>query len=124
MKVVAFVPAKGSSERIENKNAKLLDGRPLVVHMLDTLLKCQRIDEVYLDTESDDIAALARVVDNNSESRRLFCRGDYAEKDTSPSTTGSRHSAAPDATIPQAQAATAGVPLPARRPSGLGERAR
>lgn len=60
MKVVAFVPAKGSSERIENKNAKLLDGRPLVVHTLEALLKCQRIDEVYLDTESDDIARLAR----------------------------------------------------------------
>jgi hypothetical protein len=58
--VVAFVPAKGSSERIENKNAKLLDGRPLVVHTLDRLLKCQNVDEVYLDTESDEIARLAR----------------------------------------------------------------
>jgi regulator of RNase E activity RraA/molybdopterin-guanine dinucleotide biosynthesis protein A len=57
---VAFVPAKGSSERIENKNAKLLDGRPLVVHMLDKLLKCQNVDEVYLDTESNEIAKLAR----------------------------------------------------------------
>ena len=37
MKVVAFVPAKGSSERVENKNAKLLDGRPLVVHTLEKL---------------------------------------------------------------------------------------
>ena len=59
-KVVAFVPAKGSSERIENKNAKLLDGRPLVVHTLDKLLKCRNVDEVYLDTESDDIARLAK----------------------------------------------------------------
>jgi regulator of RNase E activity RraA/CMP-N-acetylneuraminic acid synthetase len=60
MRVVAFVPAKGSSERVENKNAKLLDGRPLVVHTLERLLKCQHVDEVYLDTESDDIAGLAR----------------------------------------------------------------
>jgi len=59
-KVVAFVPAKGSSERIENKNARLLDGRPLVVHTLDRLLKCRIVDEVYLDTESDEIAALAK----------------------------------------------------------------
>jgi len=58
--VVAFVPAKGSSERIENKNAKLLDGRPLVVHTLDRLLKCQNVNEVYLDTESDEIAKLAK----------------------------------------------------------------
>ena len=60
LKVVAFVPAKGSSERVDNKNAKLLDGRPLVVHTLDRLLKCRRVDEVYLDTESEDIAQLAR----------------------------------------------------------------
>jgi regulator of RNase E activity RraA/CMP-N-acetylneuraminic acid synthetase len=59
-KVVAFVPAKGSSERIENKNAKLLDGRPLLIHTLEKLLKCRTVDEVYLDTESDDIANLAR----------------------------------------------------------------
>ena len=59
-KVVAFVPAKGSSERIENKNARLLDGRPLLVHTLDRLLKCRNVDEVHLDTESDEIAALAK----------------------------------------------------------------
>lgn len=60
MKVVAFVPAKGSSERVENKNARLLDGRPLVVRTLERLLQCRSIDEVYLDTESHDIARLAR----------------------------------------------------------------
>jgi len=60
MRVVAFVPAKGSSDRVQNKNARLLDGKPLVVHMLEKLVACQLIDEVYLDTESDDIARLAR----------------------------------------------------------------
>lgn len=71
-KVVAFVPAKGSSERIENKNAKLLDGRPLVVHTLDKLLKCRNVDEVYLDTESDDIAKLARHLPVNIMKRNRF----------------------------------------------------
>jgi regulator of RNase E activity RraA/CMP-N-acetylneuraminic acid synthetase len=60
MKVVAIVPAKGSSERVDNKNARLLDGRPLVVHTLEKLLRCRLVDEVYLDTESEAIAALAR----------------------------------------------------------------
>lgn len=59
MKVVAIVPAKGSSDRVENKNARLLDGKPLVVHTLEKLLRCRTVDEVYLDTESDDLAALA-----------------------------------------------------------------
>lgn len=59
MKVAAFVPAKGTSDRIENKNVKLLDGKPLFLHTVDKLLSCPFIDEVVLDTESDDIIALA-----------------------------------------------------------------
>lgn len=59
MKVVAFLPAKGSSERIENKNIKLLDGKPLFLHTLEKLVKCDFIDEVYLDSESDEIFKLA-----------------------------------------------------------------
>lgn len=59
MKIVAFLPAKGSSDRIENKNCKLLDGKPLFLHTLDKLLTCDFIDEVYLDTESDEIIEMA-----------------------------------------------------------------
>lgn len=63
MKVVAFLPAKGSSERIENKNTKLLDGKPLFFHTLEKLVKCDFIDEVYLDSESDEIFEMASEVD-------------------------------------------------------------
>ena len=63
MKVVAFLPAKGSSERIENKNTRLLDGKPLFLHTLEKLVKCDFIDEVYLDSESDEIFELASEVE-------------------------------------------------------------
>jgi len=59
-KVVAFVPAKGTSSRIPNKNIKVLGEKPLFLHILDTLLNCHTIDEVYLDTESDEIFKLAK----------------------------------------------------------------
>lgn len=55
MKVVAFLPAKGTSERIESKNMKLLNGKPLFLHTLEKLVSCDFIDEVYLDSESDEI---------------------------------------------------------------------
>lgn len=55
MKVVAFLPAKGNSERIESKNLKLLDGKPLFLHTLEKLVQCDFIDEVYLDSDSDII---------------------------------------------------------------------
>lgn len=59
MKTVAFVPAKGHSERIKNKNLAIIDGEHLFRRKLLQLLECSEIDEVYLDTESDEIAALA-----------------------------------------------------------------
>lgn len=59
MKVVAFVPAKGSSSRIKSKNVKLLDGKPLFLHTLEKLCGCEFIDEVYLDTESEEVISLA-----------------------------------------------------------------
>lgn len=63
MKVVAFLPAKGSSERIENKNIKILDGKPLFLRQLEKLCELKFIDEVYLDTESDEIIELASHID-------------------------------------------------------------
>ena len=55
MRVVAFLPVKGTSERIKNKNTSLLDGKPLFLHTLEKLMKCDFIDEVFLDTEMDAI---------------------------------------------------------------------
>lgn len=62
-KVIAFLPVKGSSERIKNKNIQLLDGKPLFLHTLEKLLSCDFIDEVYLDSESDKIFDLASELD-------------------------------------------------------------
>ena len=59
-KIVAFVPAKGSSERIVNKNLSLLDGEHLFKVKLRQLLECHLIDDVFLDTDSDEIAELAK----------------------------------------------------------------
>ncbi|MBM3074594.1 cytidylyltransferase domain-containing protein [Lelliottia sp. RWM.1] len=84
MKIVAFLPAKGSSSRVENKNVKLLDGKPLFLHTLEKLLACDFIDEVYLDTESDYIIDLASytnakimkrdisLADNKTDGNKLF----------------------------------------------------
>lgn len=54
MKVVAFVPAKGSSSRLANKNNLPIFNEPLYIHALKKLLQSHLIDEVYLDTESEE----------------------------------------------------------------------
>ena len=55
MKVYAFVPAKGTSERIENKNMRFLEGKRLYIRALETLLRCKEIDKVFLDSESEEM---------------------------------------------------------------------
>jgi regulator of RNase E activity RraA/CMP-N-acetylneuraminic acid synthetase len=53
MKVVAVVPAKGTSERVENKNFRVVGGEYLFKRKLRQLLECETVDEVWLDTDSD-----------------------------------------------------------------------
>mgnify|MGYP000250280546 CR=1 FL=1 len=84
MKIVAILPAKGSSSRIESKNLKLLDGQPLFLHSLTRLVESGIFDDVYLDTECEEIIELASVVDckvlkrdpllasNKTDGNRLF----------------------------------------------------
>jgi len=60
VKVVAFLPVKGTSERIQNKNVSLLNGKPLYIHTLEKLMQCSFVDEVYLDTEKDEIYEMAQ----------------------------------------------------------------
>lgn len=63
MKVVAFLPAKGSSSRIHNKNTRLLDGKPLFLYTLEKLERCDFIDEIYLDSESEEIFDMVDYID-------------------------------------------------------------
>ena len=56
MKIVAVVPIKLNSERLENKNIMPFDnGKPLCSYILETLLKVSEIDEVYVYCSNDDI---------------------------------------------------------------------
>lgn len=53
MKVSLVIPAKGISERLENKNLYRVNGKTLVRLACEKALKCKNVHEVYLDTESD-----------------------------------------------------------------------
>lgn len=59
MKIVAFIPAKGESERVPGKNRAVLDGEHLFKRKLRQALDCPLIDEVCLDSEDEALAALA-----------------------------------------------------------------
>lgn len=51
-RIVAFVPMRHSSERVKGKNYRVLGDKPLFHHIVETLLACEEIDEVVIDTDS------------------------------------------------------------------------
>jgi len=61
-KIVAFVPAKGSSSRVPNKNTRIFNGEPFFLFTVRKLLKCEFIDEVYVDSEDEAILNRAALV--------------------------------------------------------------
>jgi CMP-N-acetylneuraminic acid synthetase len=60
MSVVGLIPMKGHSERVPGKNLRMIAGRPLFHWVTETLLTAQSIDEVIVDTDSDEIEAAVR----------------------------------------------------------------
>jgi len=57
MKINLVIPAKGKSNRIENKNLHEIGGKSLIYHTCKKALECRNVNKVYLDTESPDIIA-------------------------------------------------------------------
>ncbi len=54
-KVVAIVPMRHSSERVKGKNYRDFAGKPLFHRVIDSLLACEDIDRVVIDTDSPTI---------------------------------------------------------------------
>jgi N-acylneuraminate cytidylyltransferase len=58
--LTAFIPARGGSKGIPNKNIKEFAGKPLIVHSIEYALNCSQIDEVVVSTDDDKIIKIAR----------------------------------------------------------------
>jgi N-acylneuraminate cytidylyltransferase len=57
--IIALVPMKGHSERVPDKNIRLLAGKPLFFFIIENLLKTSKISNVIINTDSERIAELA-----------------------------------------------------------------
>ena len=52
MKIVAMIPARSGSKRLVNKNIMKLCGRPLIAYSIESALRCERISEVFLNSDN------------------------------------------------------------------------
>lgn len=81
MKYVVLIPARGGSKRFPGKNLYPLCGRPLLAH---SILYSQRLlpdAEVYVSTDSEEIAAVAREYGANVIERPAELSGDLCPTD-------------------------------------------
>ena len=60
-RIVALVPMRHHSERVPGKNYRRFGGKELYHHIIETLLDCELIDEVVINTDS------TRIMENASK---------------------------------------------------------
>ena len=60
MKRIAYIPARGGSKGIPGKNIRILLGRPLISYTIAAALEAQCFERVFVSTDSDEIADIAR----------------------------------------------------------------
>jgi len=65
MKLAALVPMRHHSQRVPGKNYRIIAGKPLFQHILETLLAVPEIEGIIVDTDSEPIL---------SDLQRLFPR--------------------------------------------------
>lgn len=52
VQIAALVPMRHHSERVPEKNFRLVGGKPLYHHILSTLSRVPELEEIYVDTDS------------------------------------------------------------------------
>lgn len=58
--LLALIPARAGSKRIAEKNIRLLCGRPLIAHTLETTLASDCFSRIIVSTDDEQIAKVAR----------------------------------------------------------------
>ncbi len=59
MSVACFIPIKSNSERVKGKNFREMNGRKLYEYIIDHAIKAGVFDDIYIDTNSDEIKEYA-----------------------------------------------------------------
>lgn len=60
MKTACFIPIKANSERVPGKNFRVLNGKKLYEYICEHVKEAAVFDDVYIDTNSEEIAAYAQ----------------------------------------------------------------
>src|SRR3989344_4452306 len=57
--VIAIIPARGGSKGLPRKNIRLLGGKPLIAHSIETAKQSKFVERVFVTTDDSEIAVVA-----------------------------------------------------------------
>ena len=80
MKTACFIPIKANSERVPGKNLRILNGKKLYCYICEHVKEADVFDDVYIDTNSKEIAEYAgeigfHIIDRKPELARNTANG-------------------------------------------------
>lgn len=78
---IAIIPARSGSKGLKHKNIKPLNGKPLLAYSIEAALASDLFDEVYVSTDSEEYAAIAKEYGASVP----FLRSEEASTDTASS---------------------------------------
>ncbi len=80
-KIAALVPMRHQSVRVPEKNFRLIAGKPLYHYILANLLAVEQIDQIVVDTDSEEIIA---GIKNHYPSIKIIHRPEHLRADSIP----------------------------------------
>ena len=63
MKIICIIPARLGSQRVKKKNLRLINQKPLIQYIIDTVKKCKIFDDIYLNSV---IKIFGKIAEENS----------------------------------------------------------
>ena len=59
MKIIGMIPARLGSTRVKNKNLRLINGKPLIQYIVNSAIKSNLLDDIYINSESSQFESIA-----------------------------------------------------------------
>lgn len=68
-KYLTIIPARGGSKRLPKKNILDLKGKPLISYTIEAAINSEKLKDIYVSSDSDEILTLARNYNCNTLKR-------------------------------------------------------
>ena len=81
MKIVAMIPARLGSTRVKNKNLRLINKKPLIQYIIDSVKESKYLDDIYINSEASIFKEIAENNNINFYQRDLELSSDTATND-------------------------------------------